>query len=149
MKDGKFEVGDLIIGNEKANGKYGVTEEGWEGIVTESENDNGIFNAKSNDSEEETFESLEAKYFDLMQPPKKPLIVLNNKGMNNLAAAAKALQPKTQYLITIRETKDHEITVEAPNEEDAKIMGMEMFEKGLSNVKSNSRKAEVYGIDKQ
>lgn len=36
---GKFKVGDIIIGNEKANDKYLFTREAWEGKVTRIKED--------------------------------------------------------------------------------------------------------------
>ena len=35
MKNGRFEVGDRVIGNKFANEHYGITVQGWIGIVTE------------------------------------------------------------------------------------------------------------------
>lgn len=41
----KFKVGDKIIGNEKANDRYGVTKQGWIGIVKEVNEFDNVFRA--------------------------------------------------------------------------------------------------------
>lgn len=33
MKDGRFEVGDFVIGNSRADGRYSITRNGWKGKV--------------------------------------------------------------------------------------------------------------------
>lgn len=33
MKDGRFEVGDIVIANSKADGRYFITKAGWKGTV--------------------------------------------------------------------------------------------------------------------
>lgn len=35
MKNGRFEVGDRVIGNKLASEHYGITQQGWKGIVIE------------------------------------------------------------------------------------------------------------------
>lgn len=39
MKDGRFEVGDKVIGNEKTVGKYSITVFGWVGKVVSVKSD--------------------------------------------------------------------------------------------------------------
>ena len=34
MKKKKFKVGDIVIGNDLANGRYNHTTKGWKGVVT-------------------------------------------------------------------------------------------------------------------
>lgn len=48
----KYKVGDVIIGNEKADGRYMVTKEGWTGIVTNVYEDHGewVIDAKGSDT---------------------------------------------------------------------------------------------------
>lgn len=35
MKNGRFEVGDKVIGKAAANQRYSITREGWTGVVTD------------------------------------------------------------------------------------------------------------------
>ena len=43
--EGKFKVGDIVIGNEYASGTYGITKSGWKGQVV-SVNADGTFDAE-------------------------------------------------------------------------------------------------------
>jgi hypothetical protein len=66
--DFKFKVGDFVVGNSKANGRYSVTREGWTGEVTKVEERNGgLFMSVQGkyNSDNGHFDSLDAIYFDL------------------------------------------------------------------------------------
>jgi len=67
-----FEVGDLIVSNEKANTYYSITKDNWRGVVLKvNENSfsaRGINNEPIEDvstsSRNETFYDLTPQYFD-------------------------------------------------------------------------------------
>lgn len=64
----KYKVGDVIIGNEKADGRYLVIKKGWTGIVTNVYADDGecVIDAKGSDTcgNITTFYALNPCYFD-------------------------------------------------------------------------------------
>ena len=60
----KFKVGNIIIGNELANSRYGITVEGWKGEVT------CINPLRATDDDKTEFD-LEERYFDLFSTKKK------------------------------------------------------------------------------
>ncbi len=61
----KFKVGDMVIGNEYADGSYGITKSGWKGQVV-NVNANGTFDAKGVNSTH-TFMHLLPECFDLVE----------------------------------------------------------------------------------
>ena len=67
----KFKVGDVIIGNEKANA-YGHTVQGWIGVVTRVEGDH--FHAKGRDDDSGGGTGFELRYdrFDLLEDAETP-----------------------------------------------------------------------------
>jgi hypothetical protein len=68
----KFRVGDIIVGNEKAN-YYNVTKKGWEGTVIKVHRGNEI-TVKDSDGEKY---NVDAKCFDLFKRGKKVRIIKN------------------------------------------------------------------------
>lgn len=67
----KFKVGDKVIGNELANDRYGMTKEGFEGVVTKTyEIGEGTF--KDDNMEINGFISVNSMYFDLYTEPVAP-----------------------------------------------------------------------------
>ena len=64
-KQHKFSVGDIIIGNEKADRNYGTTKTGWKGVVTKVEDD--FFMAHTEGNPLTTNFTLRYDYFDLVQ----------------------------------------------------------------------------------
>lgn len=64
----KFKVGDFVVANSKANGRYVITKEGWTGKVTEVEDRNGstfISVQGKYNKDNSKFVDLDAHYFDL------------------------------------------------------------------------------------
>lgn len=76
----KFKVGDVVIGNEKADYRYCITTTGWCGVVT-SVLDHG-FKACSINNPNETPFTLEYEYFDLCRYEK---IVITTDGKTTTA----------------------------------------------------------------
>lgn len=58
----KFNVGDLVVANGKANNHYSVTREGWTGRIVEIDS-NGILSIQG----EGYFWGLDPKCFDLVE----------------------------------------------------------------------------------
>lgn len=73
----KFKIGDRVIGNALATPRYGFTQEGWIGIVTETCKDDGLFRAVDIDDHDARF-TLNDTYFNLFKgvvPGDKALLV--------------------------------------------------------------------------
>ena len=73
----KFKIGDRVIGNALATPRYGFTQEGWIGIVTETCKDDGLFRAVDIDDHDVRF-TLNDTYFNLFKgvvPGDKAVIV--------------------------------------------------------------------------
>lgn len=62
----KFKVGDKVIGNAKADKRYGLTKTGWIGVVTAIKSPK-VFSATGNGGK---FGTLECEYFDLYEEAK-------------------------------------------------------------------------------
>lgn len=58
----KFKIGDRIVANKKADDKYGITKEGWKGIVTKV----GEYNFEAKSTYESHEYTLSYDCFDLM-----------------------------------------------------------------------------------
>lgn len=50
MKDGRFEIGDIVIGTKEANSHYSITKEGWVGKVVRFFGDKEDYDLKSSHS---------------------------------------------------------------------------------------------------
>ena len=72
----KFKVGDTVIGNEKASGRYSITVKGWKGTVSKITGEN-TFVANNY--------SLEDKYFDLLKSSCTSKIIITSDGATTLA----------------------------------------------------------------
>ena len=75
MKDGRFEVGDTVIGNDKASQHYGITVTGWKGKVTKINVENYALSSRESTIEVQALEGSDKgkydvchKYFDLYNP---------------------------------------------------------------------------------
>ena len=79
----KFKVGDTVIGNEKASGRYSITGKGWKGTVTEITGVNH-FEAVHFDLEDVHFD-LEDEYFDLFKSSCTSKILITSDGTTTLA----------------------------------------------------------------
>lgn len=62
----KFKVGDKVIANEKANDRYGVTKQGWVGIVTEYNKKNDMYYVKGEGKYKGGNFWIDGDYFDLL-----------------------------------------------------------------------------------
>lgn len=81
MKDGRFEIGDIVIGTEEANDHYSITNKGWVGKVVRFVGDCEDYNPKTShptiilrgldDSEDFSGYDVCHRYFKLYskQPP--------------------------------------------------------------------------------
>lgn len=72
----KFSVGDTVIGNEKASGRYSITGKGWKGTVTEITGVNHF---------EAVHFDLEDEYFDLFKSSCTSKIIITSDGTTTLA----------------------------------------------------------------
>ena len=61
-----FHVGDVVVGNEKANGRYSITKQGWMGRVIEILSDK-TFKLCSLSFEEDSFD-VSMECFNLVMP---------------------------------------------------------------------------------
>lgn len=68
MKSSKFKIGDIVVGNDLANGNYGVTTKGWRGVVI-NVNSNGYFTAHNYRDKHSVFSNLHQDHFDLFVSP--------------------------------------------------------------------------------
>jgi hypothetical protein len=74
----KFKVGDRVIGNEKADGRYAITRKGWCGVVTEVNGDR--IRVKGPDRGGITAEyGVDSVYFDLDVDSRKIVITTDGK----------------------------------------------------------------------
>jgi len=140
MLNGKFEVGDRIKAtNNQAETGYCITINGWEGIVTEAEGEDGYFEAKDEKSEDSPFR-LESIYFKIVPTVSKPIInkpFNRPKGMKNLAAAAKALKrtgPSKEYKVIIW----GKLAIAAHDEQEAKEEVSKLIDQGLKIQSMNN-----------
>lgn len=75
MAKNKFKIGDMVIGNAKANEAYVVTRQGWIGKVTHTYPDGTISVKPTEDTIDSTLVfptsfTVHSKYFDLYKPTK-------------------------------------------------------------------------------
>ena len=77
----KFKVGDTVIGNEKASGRYSITGKGWKGTVTEI---TGVNHFEAVHFDDEYFD-LEDEYFDLFKSSCTSKILITSDGTTTLA----------------------------------------------------------------
>lgn len=62
----KFKVGDIVVGNARADKNYGITTKGWRGEVEAIQADEIHFSVQGLDeSSRGTFRRLNMDYFDL------------------------------------------------------------------------------------
>lgn len=73
----KFKIGDRVIGNALANGKYLFTREGWQGRVVEI-NDNGTIRVQSPNGKGARF-LASAECFDLVQDRHKIIVTVDDR----------------------------------------------------------------------
>lgn len=88
----QFKIGDEVIGNEKADVRYGVTKTGWRGVVVKTCNDGKQIEVKGpgyNGKDVTTF-WVDAEYFDFVGPDK---IVITTDGKTT---TAKRFRGKTE-----------------------------------------------------
>lgn len=70
MPEQRFKVGDVVVGNESANGVYSVTKQGWIGAVEKHRFADGIENIFVRSIDPDKHSDcwwVEAKYFDLYE----------------------------------------------------------------------------------
>ena len=73
----KFKVGDMVIGNDKANKHYNITKKGWVGEITFIGRDNRIM-VKGLGLEGDVV--VDSSYFDLYKPASNNKIVITTDG---------------------------------------------------------------------
>ena len=142
MMNKQFEVGDRVraIGNENETG-YSITINGWEGIVTEAEDEDGGFKALDEQNGDPAYQ-LKSQYFELVKTKQIKSIYKPPKGMKNLAAAAKALKysgPTSKYEISM--TCNFE--VDAHDDEEAIEKKDTLIKKGFRLIDTNFSTSKV------
>lgn len=78
VEEHKFKVGDVVIGNEKANRRYRLTKEGWKGVVVDVYDN--YFDAKEFcNGDPVPFSELRYDCFDLVKNDQKIVITHDGK----------------------------------------------------------------------
>lgn len=76
METSKFKVGDIIIGNSKANRYFTVTKEGWIGIVVKASASGNIVAKPRDSTSDRCYDGLPSDCFDLYDDHKTKYVSL-------------------------------------------------------------------------
>ena len=125
-----FKIGNKIKAiHDKYESGYTVTINGWKGIVTEDEDEDGNFYAIDEQNADPAYQ-LNSKHFELVTAAPIKSIYKPPKGMKNLAAAAKALKrtgPTKNYSVIVC----GKLAINAHDDEEAKEEIQNLINNGL------------------